>query len=616
MSQGEFYQHKRKSVRISAYMNRLYLQLSEIMDMTNSQVVWGLFDKDGVLLKLYGQEENVAAMQNLGIRRNTVWTLDTIGPNAVTVGLKEQSLLYTMGEENFADILHGYAVYFAPASLINDLPPYEPVQWGGVALFVPVETNHPDYALTVSAAANDLMLHLNIGGTLYEMYEHVNCAMIIFDINQYNNKIYTAYHNKLFFDIMNVPPEDIFFKPADQFFDPFPYNWELWEIIREKRRLSEHPMTLSIHGKEIDCIVSSEPHRQPTLSTQDVRFYITTPKKASEEISRKTANNAILSFDTIVGRSEPMQQLIRRGKMIAQTNCNVMILGESGVGKDVFAQSIHNSGSHRDKPFIAVNCGALPRDLIASELFGYEGGAFTGAKRQGNIGKFELANGGTIFLDEIGELPLDLQPVLLRAVESKRFMRVGGKRYIDVDVKIICATNVDLSLLIRQKKFRSDLYYRLSTVQLNIPPLRERADDIIPLAEHFVRSISRRIGRNRPMQISPEAQEFLTTYNWPGNVRELQNIMECLVQLYPNDPVILPEHIQENLYIPRAAEVYSYAPPPVPPMPAADNPRRNLTTDEIQAALVVCNNNRSAAARYLGIARKTLYRNMERLGME
>ena len=150
--------------------------------------------------------------------------------------------------------------------------------------------------------------------------------------------------------------------------------------------------------------------------------------------------------------------------MLSGSYANVMLLGESGTGKDLFAQAIHNASGRSDKPFIAINCGAIPRELIASELFGYEGGAFTGAKRQGNIGKFELANGGTIFLDEIGEMPLDLQATLLRVVEQKQFMRLGSNRLIDVDVKIISATNVDIFSMIEEKRFRADLYYRLSTM--------------------------------------------------------------------------------------------------------------------------------------------------------
>ena len=194
-------------------------------------------------------------------------------------------------------------------------------------------------------------------------------------------------------------------------------------------------------------------------------------------------------------------------KAVAKSESNVLILGESGVGKDIFAQAIHNASDRRDKPFLALNCAALPRDLIASELFGYEGGAFTGAKKNGNIGKFQLADTGTIFLDEIGDMPLDLQATLLRVIEQKKFMRVGSSSITNVDVRIIAATNANIQKLIDQKKFRADLYYRLSTLQFTIPPLRERGSDIILLAEYFIQAVSRRINKPNVMTLSNEAKD-------------------------------------------------------------------------------------------------------------
>ena len=250
----------------------------------------------------------------------------------------------------------------------------------------------------------------------------------------------------------------------------------------------------------MEVIASTDAFNQPMINAHGVVFYFTTPQKMTAELSRQVANGAIKTFHDIIGENADLKKLIQKAQRMAQTNSNIMILGESGTGKDVFAQAIHNASARRGKPFIALNCGALPRDLVESELFGYETGAFTGARKNGNIGKFELANGGTIFLDEIGEMPLELQAKLLRVTETKQLMRLGSSKNIRVDVRIIAATNANIDDMIAQKLFRADLYYRLSTMKLYLMPLRERRDDIVPLAEHFIRSISRRIDKPNIMR--------------------------------------------------------------------------------------------------------------------
>ena len=573
------------------------------------------------MLKLYGNEHILQMLAEDGIVRKTLWTLDTVGPNAITVGLKEGITICSGKDENYADFLKKYTIYFSPVSLTDDkIGPQsvEMISFGGIALFSASARNNPILCKQLAiAVANDLVLHLNTGNTLYEIYDHFDYGFLIIDINQYNKKPYTAYYNKNFFSTLGFPQEDLYFRPAEHFFDPLPANNDFWDIIATNRIVKDYPITLSVHSKPVVCQITTEAHHQTSLMTQDIRFYITTPEKNAEKISSQISNNAVLSFDKIIGHSDAMVRLVQRAKQIALTDSNVMLLGESGTGKDIIAQAIHNYSLRKEKPFIVVNCGALPRDLIASELFGYDGGAFTGARQQGNIGKFELANGGTLFLDEIGELPLDLQATLLRAVETKRFMRVGGKQYINVDVKIICATNANLLVMVQNKSFRSDLFYRLNTMQISIPPLRERHEDIILLSEYFILKITERIGRKSLMRLSPDAINILLNYNWPGNVRELQNFIECVVQLYPDDPLLLPRHIKDNLHIqiPDGTTTMPFT----PVTESADIPvggHKKLTPMEILTALRICENNRSAAAKYLHISRKTLYRNMERLGLD
>jgi len=227
--------------------------------------------------------------------------------------------------------------------------------------------------------------------------------------------------------------------------------------------------------------------------------------------------------------------------MVAPTGATVLIEGETGTGKELIARAIHMHSERRHKPFVKVNCAAIPAELLESELFGHERGAFTGALAQ-RIGRFESADGGTLFLDEIGEMPLHLQTKLLRVVQEQEFERVGGSRTIKVDVRIVAATNRDLKAMVEENRFRADLYYRLAVFPLNVPPLRERREDISVLTRYFVQKHARRMGRNIK-SIPTHAMEALTNHDWPGNIRELQNVIERSVVLSsgPELRVALPE---------------------------------------------------------------------------
>ncbi|MGI6730942.1 MAG: sigma-54 interaction domain-containing protein [Anaerovoracaceae bacterium] len=242
----------------------------------------------------------------------------------------------------------------------------------------------------------------------------------------------------------------------------------------------------------------------------------------------------------IVANSHAMYNIVQLAMRLAEIDSTVLITGESGVGKGVIAKLIHDAGDRKDRPFIHVNCGAIPDNLIESELFGYESGAFTGSRVGGKKGLFEVAHKGTIFLDEIAELPLNLQVKLLQVIQEKEIKKVGGTTSIPIDVRIISATNKDLLSYVQQGKFREDLYYRLNVVPLVIPPLRERPEDIVPLILIFLNENNKRMNEHK--EIDGNAMEILTKYTWPGNVRELQNIIERLV-ITTKGNIILPENI-------------------------------------------------------------------------
>ncbi|GHA88044.1 sigma-54 interaction domain-containing protein [Modicisalibacter luteus] len=265
--------------------------------------------------------------------------------------------------------------------------------------------------------------------------------------------------------------------------------------------------------------------------------------KLQEELARAQDNlrrmetevcelrRANLKFEGIVLNSPNMQRIATLAARVAKVDTTILITGESGVGKEVVAKLIHRESSRSRGPFIKINCGAIPRDLLESELFGYESGAFTGAHRQGKVGLIETANGGTLFLDEIGELPLELQVKMLQVLQDHSFSRVGGTRTIEVDLRIIAATNVDLETMVEQKRFRNDLYYRLNIVPINIPPLKERREDIFPLVQRYLDDFNAQYGLSK--RLSERALQCLLTYGWPGNVRELRNIIERLVVTSP-----------------------------------------------------------------------------------
>lgn len=239
-----------------------------------------------------------------------------------------------------------------------------------------------------------------------------------------------------------------------------------------------------------------------------------------------------------------MEQLMKLALRLAQVDSTILVQGESGVGKELIAETIHSSSPRREKSFIKVNCGAIPENLLESELFGYEEGAFTGAKKEGKIGIFELANGGTLFLDEIGELPLNLQVKLLRVLQDREITRVGGLRSIPVDLRIIAGTNQDLRAMVQKRTFREDLFYRLNVVPLLVPPLRDRAEEIPAMVAHFLHKYNQRYSLAKYM--TPEVIDVLMGYHWPGNVRELENLVERMVVITPGERITvedLPLHL-------------------------------------------------------------------------
>ncbi len=308
----------------------------------------------------------------------------------------------------------------------------------------------------------------------------------------------------------------------------------------------------------------------------------------------------------VIGESLVMQRLFESARTVACTDSSVLITGRSGTGKEVLARFIHASSLRQNRPFVTVNCAAIPPNLLESELFGHARGAFTGAVAS-RRGSFELAHGGTLFLDEIGEMPLEMQVKILRALEERQIKRVGWEEPITVDVRIIAATNKELSEETRAGRFRGDLYWRLNVVQLEVPPLCERREDIIPLARHFLASYSREQKKPVP-DYSPDVLEAFAAYDWPGNVRELRNAVERAVIFADAGKPIRLSHLPPYLR--------NGAPRPGPAPPRPLRTLREVETDHIREVLEACGGNRTRAAEILGLSVVTLWRRLKKEGHE
>lgn len=392
------------------------------------------------------------------------------------------------------------------------------------------------------------------------------------------------------------------------------YETFLTEILKEDilntimltgEKHVDEDLNFSVNGVRIRCVTNIIPVRIRgkniglVLSLRDT-------KNLHKMVNNVVGYKASFTFDDIITKNEGMKSAIELAKKAAKTNCNVLIEGESGTGKEVFAQSIHNYSSRADGPFVAINCAAIPRELVESELFGYEKGAFTGASKGGNPGKFELADGGTIFLDEIGELPLDVQSKLLRVLDNLKISRVGGTYEKSIDVRVIAATNRVLTNEIENKNFRGDLYYRLSVMNITLIPLEKRKEDIELFAQNFVSKLNVK-NPNDPKYIDSSYIENLKKQSFQGNIRELRNVVERSYYLCEGN-LITHKYLQNK--------------PPKSTITDITSPLKEIlpleTVEEqcIRDALAYCKGNAIKAAELLKIGKATIYRKIAKFDID
>ncbi|HEX3011149.1 MAG TPA: sigma 54-interacting transcriptional regulator, partial [Syntrophomonadaceae bacterium] len=383
------------------------------------------------------------------------------------------------------------------------------------------------------------------------------------------------------------------------------------QILLRQKAYNDIEVLVDSRIGRIHCISSGKPifDDQGILSGGVV--LLRPMEKVQNLVNRFSGAQASFHFKDIIGKSREIQETIRIASLAAVSMSHVLLEGESGTGKEVFAQAIHNRSNRRDGPFVAVNCGAIPRELIGSELFGYADGAFTGAKRGGRPGKFELASGGTLFLDEIGDMPLEQQVALLRVIQDKRVTRIGDEKVIPVDVRIICATNKHLQDEVDKGNFRQDLFYRLNVVSIEIPSLQNRKEDIPLLFNYLLDSIGHEWGREFAY-VDPDVLDYLQEYNWPGNVRELQNVVERIISMAEGDTVCvkhLPSFILDYSKLANQPEQFLNI-----RVTNEREKRKQLLAEsesqKIMTLLAQFGGNVSQVAREMGVSRNTLYRKM------
>lgn len=402
--------------------------------------------------------------------------------------------------------------------------------------------------------------------------------------------------NKACCDMLGTTKEEILHKKADSISKERPL---LLDVVKSKQAIVDKEYFMEFKNRTLHLTSSAYPvfDRQGEIfGAIDIFKSIKRSRKLANLIAGKEAS---FRFENIIGDSRIMQDLIAKSKRMALSDETILIEGASGCGKELFAQAIHNHSSRKNEAFIAVNCANLPNELVESELFGYEDGAFTGATKGGKPGKFELANGGTLFLDEIGEMPMHIQSKLLRAVEYKHISRVGGSRNFNVDVRIIAATNRKLEDMVREGKFRGDLFYRLKVFYLRIPALAERGSDITELAEYYLKKFSLQMKKDVEV-IDEEAKEILMKYEWPGNVRELENCMARAVFLCEGSTISAGNIEEAGIHLKQCFECSGE--------PQGDNRLYELGADRVREAYERSNRNKKKSAEMLGISRPTLYK--------
>ena len=560
--------------------------------LAGSGFLVALYDRDGYVLEVIGDENAVTHARRGDFVVGSLWTEESAGNNNIGTVLRLKRPIQIFAAQHYHRFFHNETDSSAPIyNPEGDLA-------GGICLTGHYFRATRDTLGMVIAAAQAIENEMQTRKATRELqiaYSFQNTvitsipeALITID-NHGMISLVNDNARKLFFPhldrVVGQPLSNVFGKE----------NLRFLSTVSNSETLTDTEVRIYTQNAGFDYTLTCNTIMDAEGKTIGKILILNELKRAKTLVTKMIGAKAKFTFENICGRNSRFITTLEQARVIAQSSSNVLLLGESGTGKDVFAQAIHNAGDRKNGPYVAINCAAIPRDLITSELFGYSEGAYTGSRRGGSQGKFELADGGTIFLDEIAETPLELQAVLLRVIEDKSIIRIGGSRVRPVDVRIIAATNRDIMSEIRKGTFRKDLYYRLSVFSIHMLPLSERLDDIPLLVENFVRKHAQNTGR-KACRITPRVIESFQRYNWPGNIRELQNVVERMLNFAPSDE-LTADLIPEEICSTTAARLS-----PEPIMTSREFERQAISK------MIHSKMNKAEIARKMGISRPTLYR--------
>jgi PAS domain S-box-containing protein len=556
-----------------------------------------LTEKDGCVLLAGGDREIMEmAGQNYfqpGCLRDT----DHAGTNAIGVCLVEGRPIQLTGAEHYNIHFHPWTCSSAPIRRGDDK------LLGVITLSGRSIGRHKHTLTLVTTAAKTIESQLRerelteeklrLSSMLSLVFDSISDGVIAVDTNLCITQI-----NKRAAEMLGVEGDAVKGKSLEEEFQP---EKTLLHTFKTRNYFTgvEIGFTGPIGHKSFICSVN--PIRDSAGHGIGAIITLAEKRQIISIAKRIGGNYAKYCFADIKGKDPEMVRQVELATIVARTNSRVLIVGESGTGKELFAQAIHNGSNRSNEPFVAISCAAIPRDLIESELFGYRGGAFTGARREGQVGKFELANRGTLFLDEVNSLSLDMQAKLLRVLQQNEILRLGDTRPIPFDVRVLAASNRDLMLEVEHSGFRNDLYYRLNVMEIIIPPLRNRMGDLELLIDHIMARLSREMGISRP-GISRDTLEILKRHDWPGNMRELENCIERAFLLAQGRTI-------QKIHIPEKTFRMSFGSNDGP------DPLHHTFRKAVESTLERCGGNVSKAAKQLQISRSTLYRKMKGFGL-
>ncbi len=567
------------------------VDIFKLLNETDYSIV--LTDENAVILEVIGNEKIMDKNIKLHFLKGCEWTEENVGTNAIGTCLYLNRPIQTLGAEHYCKEQHGWTCSAAPI--------------------------YDDKGKTIGV--------IDLSGHFYDFHTHT-LGIVVEAANAIQKQFSIIEHRKWAETAINSIDDGILV--IDNDFEVKDFNFKMCEILKvsneefnkidikallkdivndmynfnQSNKINYREVSLYLNNRRVECNISVTPVQN---EDKHIGFVIVAKKVDSlRHVVNKIAGfSSKYSFDSIITNNFKMLSIVQEAKSIAAYDCTVLINGESGTGKELFAHSIHNASSRCNGPFVAINCAALPKDLVESELFGYEKGSFTGASKEGCPGKFELANTGTIFLDEIGELPLEIQSKLLRVLDNHIITRIGGKYERDLDVRVIAATNRNLYDEIQTNNFRSDLYYRINVFNIKLIPLRERPEDIELCSEFFLQRLNdKNLGIKK--FFDKEFINAIKKHNWPGNVRELENVIQRSYYLSKNDIISylsIPEYINGN-------EMKS-----INKFDCSNNRPDKL--EEIEKSLIIkaleyCDGNVVKASKLIGIGKSTFYRKIKK----